>query len=100
MSKIFLKQTALTITLDTGIDLTDATAAKIKYKKPNGKTGEWTAQIDSPATSGTISYAVQAGDLDMKGDWKFWSHITFSDATVAPGEAVVQRVYAEGSDDQ
>lgn len=100
MGKIYYKQTALTITLDTNLDLTNASSAKIKYRKPNGKIGEWTAVIDSPATTGTISYAVQVGDLDMIGDWRFWSYLTFSDGTIAQGESVVQRVYAEGSDDQ
>lgn len=96
---IFVGQTALTIRLDTKIDLTTAVSAQIKYINPNKETGIWTAVVDSPATSGTISYDIQsASDIGVAGDWKIWAFITFTGNTVAPGCIKEFTAINEGSD--
>ena len=93
MGKIYKNQTALRIELDTNIDLSDASSALIKYKKPSGTTGSFTATI----TGEKVYYdIVSSSDLDEDGTWTFWSYVTFTSGTVAPGEAVSVKVYNEG----
>jgi len=96
--KIYVGQTALTLTLSTGIDLTTASSVEIKYIKPDKTLGSWTADVDSPATGGSISYTIQsATDLDVSGSWKMWAYVTFSGSTVAPGDCATFTVYDEGA---
>jgi hypothetical protein len=93
--KIYVGQTALAIQLDTTIDLTTMTVGLIKYMKPDGTTGQWTAVEDDP---GVLSYTVQSSsDLDMEGTWKWWAYVTFVDGSYAPGDPVTEYVYTEGS---
>jgi len=95
MGRVHTGQTKLRITLTCGEDITGATA-KIKYKKPNGATGDWNAVIQTAAT-GVIYYdVVNTSDLDMEGAWTVWAHITFSDNRVAAGDPVKLAVYTEG----
>lgn len=95
MGKIYVGQTALTFQATTGEDITDATCA-IKYKKPNGTTGSWDAEIVT-ALTGVIKYEIsEASDLDMAGDWIVWAYITFVDGTVVAGEPATISVYSEG----
>jgi len=94
MGRIYNGQTKLRIRLDTSQNISGADAY-IKYKKPSGKTGTWTATVDD-AASGTIYYAVGAGDIDEAGQWKFWAYITFGGGLSAPGKVAVVQVYDEG----
>lgn len=96
MGKIYKGQDALTIRLTTGQDITDATPVLIKYRKPSGVEGSWTASITT-ALTGVISYTMaDTNQLDEVGLWTFWAHITFSDGKVAAGEPVEKWVYNEG----
>jgi len=96
MGKIYKGQSALTIRLTVGQDITDATPVVIKYRKPSGVEGSWTASIITAAT-GVISYTMaDTAQLNEVGLWTFWAHITFSDGKVAPGEPVKKWVYNEG----
>lgn len=96
MGKIYSGQSALTIRLTTNQDITGASAVLIKYKKPSGVTGYWTAAITTAAT-GVISYTMaDTSQLDETGKWTFWAHVTFSDGKVAPGEPIEKWVYDEG----
>ena len=96
--KIYVGQTALTLQLDTGIDLSTAVSAIMKYVKPDKTEGEWVSVIDSPATAGIISYDIQsATDLDQSGTWKRWAYITFTGSKVAPGDCITFEVFDEGA---
>jgi hypothetical protein len=96
MGRIFKGQSALTIRLTVGQDITGATSLKIKYKKPSGLEGEWTA-VEVDATEGTIGYTMADGDqLNEVGKWIFWAYVTFSDGKAAPGEPVEKWIYPEG----
>lgn len=90
---IFENQSALEIRLDTEIDISGCTAMKIKYKKPSGTEGEWTATAYDTTT---VKYSFTGTELDEDGIWIFWPYVTMADGRVAPGQAVTQRVYAEG----
>ena len=95
--KIFKEQDYLELIVYTGIDLSDADVALIKYTDPNGTSGSWTATVEDE-DNGVIKKTFTAGSpLDVSGDWTFWAHITFDDGRVGIGEAFVQTVSDEGS---
>jgi hypothetical protein len=95
MSKIFKGQTALRITLKTFTDLEDITSSVIKYRKPNGKAGEFAAAIGDTA-NGVIFHEVIEGELDLSGWWSFWAFVSFADGRTAAGEAAKVYVWTEG----
>ncbi len=97
MSKIFVGQSKLRFQATTGVDITSADPVLIKYKKPDGTTGSWTATIGTEST-GIIYYDLTSvSDLDQAGLWTFWAHITFSDSLVAAGEIFTEQIYTEGT---
>ena len=68
MSHVFQTQTLLVITAETGYaSIVSATDTKIKYKKPNGKTGYFPGTISGTA----LTYQLVDGDIDMWGLWWF-----------------------------
>ncbi|MCL2441075.1 MAG: hypothetical protein FWD14_04995 [Treponema sp.] len=95
MGKIFKGQTALRLTLKTFTDLEDIISAVIKYRKPNGSTGEFNAAV-SDVTKGVIFYECIEGDIDATGWWVFWAFVTFADGRTAAGEAAKVYVWKEG----
>lgn len=97
MGKIYKNQTALKLRATVGVDVTGATSALIKYRKPGGDTGSFAADITN-AEAGALEYVVASPeDLDEKGVWTFWGHVTFSVGKAAPGEIYQLRVHGEGS---
>ena len=95
MNKIFKGQSALRLTLRTYTDLEGAISAAIKYKKPNGKTGEFPAAIGD-AARGVIFHEVIEGEIDASGWWVFWAFVVFDDGRTAAGEAAKVFVWNEG----
>jgi hypothetical protein len=95
MGKIFKGQTALRITLKTFTDLEDVLAVCIKFRKPNGSTGEFAAAVGD-MTKGVIFHEVIEGELDVSGWWAFWAFVTFADGRTAAGEAAKVYVWTEG----
>ena len=76
MSTVFVGDVGTVIKLDTGTDLSTATVLKIKVKKPNGTTLEWTATQDA-SNPKVMTYTIQAGDLDQSGTWKLQAYVEF-----------------------
>jgi hypothetical protein len=95
MGKIFLGQSALRLTLKTFTDLEGAVSAVIKYRKPNGQTGEFSAVVGD-AAKGLIFRECLGGEIDVSGWWVFWAFITFEDGRSAAGEAAKVFVWMEG----
>ena len=96
MSNIYVGQSALRIQLTVGQDITSALALKIKYKKPDGTTGSWTA-TEKTAATGVIYYdVVEITELDPKGTWTFWAYVQFADGRVADGDAFKHKIYEVG----
>jgi hypothetical protein len=95
MSKIFVKQSALRITLKTFTDLEEVLFAVIKYRKPNGKIGEFSAAVGDPV-KGVLFHECLENEIDTSGWWFFWAFITFSDGRSAAGEAAKVYVWCEG----
>ena len=95
--KIYKNQTALTLSLETGIDLTSAVTVVQKWIDPDGVTGEWVSTVREPATAGIIDFVVpDSATLGKSGKWKRWAHVTFAAGTVAPGDFEIFTVYEEG----
>jgi hypothetical protein len=95
MGKIFAGQSALRITLKTFIDLEGIENAVIKYRKPDGITGELAAAVGDTAR-GVIFHECIEGEIDLSGWWAFWAFVTFADGRTAAGETAKVYVWTEG----
>lgn len=93
--KIFRGQSALRITLKTYCDLEGALSAVIRFRKPDGKTGEFSAAVGDIA-NGVIFHEIIEGEINASGWWAFWAFITFTDGRTAAGEAARVYVWNEG----
>lgn len=97
MGKVFIGQTGVKFILDTETDITAAKTRTIKYTKPDGTSGTWTAFEEGDPLDGNISYTITLiTELDVSGRWIFWAYIVHSDDTVSYGEAEGYTIYAEG----
>jgi len=74
---IFNTQGYLSIKLDTGVNLATigATSLAIKYQKPSGATGSWSASITETTK---LIYNFANSDLDETGLWKAQAFFTVS----------------------
>lgn len=96
IKKIYELQTELTIKADTEVDITGASATLIKYIKPDGTTGSFTASIDN-AVNGIIAYdIVDNTDIVGVGKWILWAHVTFASGKYAAGTPFTMEVFSEG----
>jgi hypothetical protein len=90
--KIFVGDYGIVVRVSTGIDLTGATALKIKVLKPNGNESTWTATAILPITTGDITYTTTLSDFSVAGTYKIQAEITFSSSKFL-GETTSFRVY-------
>ena len=95
MGKIYVGQDNLSIELDTGVTLTGALNLKIKYRKPDSTTGEWTGTLEG-TTIIKKSFIDGSGGLDQSGIWRFWAWAEMSDGREIPGEPYDRQIYIEG----
>lgn len=93
---IMKNQTAARLVLQTNIDFNAyvINSQKIKYSKPDGSTGEWTAnKLPTDLTLGKIY--VDFSDVlkfDQEGTWTLSAYLVFSDNRTGIGENVKYRV--------
>ena len=92
---IFKFQSALRITVKTFCNLECVLSAKIKFRKPDGKTGEFAAGVGD-TEKGVIFHECIEGEIDVSGWWVFWAFITFSDGRTAAGQTARVYVWQEG----
>jgi hypothetical protein len=95
MARIFKGQSALRITVKTFTDLEGIISAVIKYRKPDGLTGELSAGLGDTA-KGVIFHECIEHEIDLAGWWTFWAFITFGDGRTAAGEAAKVFIWQEG----
>lgn len=95
MNKIYVGQTSLSLRVSTACSLTDTEACEIRYRKPDGTEGAFTATV-LDSLEGLISYDVADGDIDLPGWWSFWAWIEFAGGRSAPGEAQKVFIHREG----
>ena len=89
MSKVYTG-TKVTISLDTRVDLSDYGELKIRYKKPSGIIGEWTAQL---SYFSIVSYNVSSTSiLDASGDWRLQVYVKL-DGKEYLSSTVIMTVY-------
>lgn len=88
MSSIFKNQGYFVLILDTGISLAAATVTKIKYRKPSGTTGAFTATVTETTK---LQYQFANDDLDEVGKWEFQAYVEFT-GLQAYGEIVEQEI--------
>ena len=97
MSNIFVGQTSLRVQLTCSQDITGAKEREIRYRRPSGTIGAFTA-VEGTAATGVIYYDTTAASVfDQAGYWIFWSYIKFSDDSIGYGDAVKQMIYDQGS---
>ena len=95
MGRVFAEQSALRIMVKTFCDLEGIISAVIKYRKPNGSMGEFSAAVGD-AAKGVIFHECIEGEIDLSGWWVFWAYITFADGRTAAGQAARVYVWKEG----
>lgn len=96
MGRIHVGQTALSFVATVSQDITGADPVLIKYIKPSGTTGSFTATI-TDALTGEITYVVEnVSDVSEYNNWILWAHITFASGKVAAGKATQIKVFKEG----
>jgi hypothetical protein len=95
MTNIYVKQSALRISARTGTALTDVAMCEMRYEKPNGTRGVWSAFV-SDAARGVISYDLLGEELDAAGWWTFWVFVRFDDERTTFGDAAKVFVRDEG----
>lgn len=75
--KIYAGTVGLTLNLDTGIDLTDATKVAIRVLTPDGRRKEWLGSVSALANT-VIVYTTQVGDIAKPGTYKIQAYIEMS----------------------
>ena len=93
--KVFRGQSALRITVKTYCELDGVISAVIKFRKPDGKRGEFKAAVRDCA-NGVIFHEIIEGEIDVSGWWVFWAFVVFEDGRTAAGEAARLFVWEEG----
>lgn len=96
MGKIYQNQSALTLQVRTGVDITGALAHRIYYRKPDDTSAYWTATPLTVST-GVIKYDFTGSELDTVGTWTVWAYIQFSDSRIGYGETGTFNVYEVGT---
>lgn len=77
----------ITITLDMNpTDISTATVYKIKYRKPDGTKGDWTA-TRVPATN-HVTYNAPKTFFTLPGAYKVNAYVEFTDAAPHTGDDV------------
>jgi len=77
IQKVYQNDIGTKIELDVDTSLDAATFATVKYSKPSGETGEWTAVIDTD--DDVVYYVTESGDLDEVGGWWLQAYVVFPD---------------------
>jgi hypothetical protein len=93
MPKTYLNDIGTEIILDSGEDISGQTTLEIKYKKPEGDTGTWTASVYN---TNYAKYTTVDGDLDEIGTWTVQIYVVLPSWT-GHGEAAQFKVYAVGT---
>ena len=71
-TSVFVGDIGIQLKLDAGIDISDQTTLKIRYRKPDKTTGLWAATVS--ATNYAV-YTTVSGDLDVSGVWSLQIYI-------------------------
>jgi hypothetical protein len=95
MSRVYAGQSALLIPVQPFGDWVGVSSAVIKYRKPGGVCGEFSAGVGDEA-KGVIFHECIEEEIDMAGWWVVWAFITFAVGRTAAGEAEKVYIWHEG----
>lgn len=96
LNACYKNQSNLRIRVSFNKDITGALVKQIKYLKPSGATGAWTATVEN-ATTGIIYYDITStATIDEVGTWRIWPFIQFASGREAPGFPVDLIVLNQG----
>jgi hypothetical protein len=91
MGKVYEGDVKTQIILDTSVALGTPDVLKIKYKKPSGTTGEWTAAVYELTKARVI---VANGDFDETGLWTFQVYVELAGGSwIGHGETYERWLY-------
>lgn len=79
----------------SAVDLTNAAAVVIEFERPDGTTFEKTATIDSPPTSGLVTYENNSPDasvFEQAGELRFRIRATFTDGDLMIGAWITNTI--------
>ena len=103
VNQIYKNQTQCRLTLQTDVDFNNypVSSCKIKYKKPDGTAGEWTAAVLSgEEIEGKIyvdfTDTPPVVKFDTAGAWKLWAYVIFSNTKIGIGIPIEYFVKTEG----
>ena len=85
---IFKNQVGVSITLDTGIDLTGNTLSQINVIRPDGTTTAWPATVSDTS----LQYTTVEGDLSQAGVYLMIAYVEFHATSKTPGDPYVLEV--------
>jgi len=98
-NKHYINEAGTLLALDTGVLIGSATEYHIRYQKPGGVEGSFSADLYSSYSelakaTGTylLSHTLTPTDLDESGEWKFQAYIGAIDGTWY-GETVDENIY-------
>jgi hypothetical protein len=95
MSKLYLNESGIKLSISVEKDVSEASALRLAYKKPSGTTGAWGATISTEDVS-RIEYKLQSGNLDETGRYAMWAEVDFIDGSTMIGEAFYVSVLEPG----
>lgn len=90
MSKVFTTDVGTKIILDTGQDLSAATAQSIKAKNPS--TGAWETLTAIVVETTKLQHSKTASTLNVAGNWRLSSYVEFT-ADKYHGDPVILTVF-------
>ncbi len=102
MGKHYVGEVGTDLLLDTGIDISGASVAEIRWRDGAGaSTGQFTGSLFSSFSKITglvgtnfVKYTLARGDLDVAGTWRFQAYIVTAAGTWW-GEMVEEPVFNE-----
>ena len=89
MSKNYVGDIGTVITVDCGIDISDATTTELKVQKPDGTLVTWSASV---ANNNFLKSVITDGDFDQAGFYALHSSVVTPDWS-GVGDVVYFKVY-------
>ncbi len=72
---IYIGDIGTVLRIDCGEDISSGASFAIKYRKPDKTTGTWVATLEG---TDSMQYAIEDGDMDLKGTWRLQGVVTVS----------------------
>ena len=95
--KTYVGEIGKRIKVDVGISLANLSAATLQVEKPDGAAAStWTASVLGADENGFIYHDVISGDLNIRGLYRIWAKLVYTDGKTLYGAPTYFNVYAQG----